>query len=143
MAYREPVLVVDDQLAHRRAASVHLKHHGFDPVEAESVRQAVEAVEGISDLCLVISDLQIHGGSARDVYLKVAVLVRQRGGLFVVLTNATLNNPDPHVARYMEFFAAEGVQVLRKPVFWVNDVIPLLEEAQARRGRHVPGRVGP
>lgn len=133
--YKEPVLVVDDQLAHRRVASVHLKHHGFDPVEAATVLEAVGAVEGIEDLCLVVCDLQIMNGTARDVFQKISKLLRQRGGLFVVLTNATLENPDPHVLPFILFFAEERVPIFRKPVFWVDDVIPLLEEARNNRGK--------
>lgn len=133
MGYREPVLVVDDQLAHRRVASLHLKHHGFDPVEAATVLEAVGAVEGIEDLYLVVCDLQILNGTARDVYLRTVALLRKRQGLFIVLTNATLDQPDPHVLPFILFFAEENVPIIRKPAFWVDDVIPLLEEARARR----------
>lgn len=127
--YREPVLVVDDQLAQRRVASVHLKHHGFDVVEAENVHQAVRAVLEIPELCLAVSDLQIMGGSARHIFQTVGrILVRDRGGLFVVLTNATLANPDPALCPYIEYFRQMDVRLIQKPAFWEDDIIPLITE---------------
>lgn len=134
MPYKEPVLVVDDQLAHRRVASVHLKHHGFDVVEAENVQQAIGAVEAIPELRLAVCDLQIMGGSARDIFMLVGELLTvRRRGVFVVLTNADLEYPDPGVAPYLEYFRAEGVPMIRKPAAWVDDVIPLLQAALEAR----------
>lgn len=130
---RTLVLVVDDLLGLRRMASARLKQNGFETVEAETVVAAAQAVREIDELYLVVSDLQLQGGTARDLHRQIGTLLQERHGLFVLLTGSRLED-DPKLASYSEYFQEHGVRVMYKPLIsWQEDIIPILCAFRDRR----------
>lgn len=53
------VLVVDDSASMRQMVKFTLSGEGFDIVEAGNGKEAIEKIDGISDLSLIVSDIHM------------------------------------------------------------------------------------
>lgn len=124
------LLYVDDQLHHRREVSQLLKEHGYDVVEADSVDTAVRAIREITELRLVVSDLELKDErTAVEICKQAGDLIQARDGVFLVVTNANLQVlPGKLRAERLREF---GVQIFPRPVPW-GEILPILEAARYR-----------
>lgn len=118
------ILVVDDRLDVRRVVADWLKHDGYDVVEADGVYSAAQAIREITDLRMVLTDLQFTNGTARDLHQKVGSLIQERQGLFVVMTG--FNFDDPDLKPYGDYFTEHGIRVFHKPIQFGAGLIPFL-----------------
>jgi DNA-binding response OmpR family regulator len=65
-----PLLIVEDDALTRAFLVEHLAADGYDPIEASTVAEALEALERSSP-CLVLSDLTLPDGSGLDVVARI------------------------------------------------------------------------
>lgn len=65
-----PLLIVEDDALTRAFLVEHLAADGYDPIEAATVAEALEALERSSP-CLVLSDLTLPDGSGLDVVARI------------------------------------------------------------------------
>jgi CheY-like chemotaxis protein len=62
------ILLVEDQAIVRRAVSRSLKRHGYDVVEAENGRQALDLLSTIAEPDLIISDIDMPEMNGVDFF---------------------------------------------------------------------------
>ncbi len=121
---RTLVLVVDDRLDVRRVVADWLKHDGYDVVEAQDVYTAVQAVREITDLRMVLTDLQFTNSTARDLHQRVGGIIQDRRGLFVVMTGSSFE--DPNLKPYGDYFTQHNIPVFHKPIKFGAELLPFL-----------------
>lgn len=130
---KTPILVVDDLLQHRRDMAALLRRERYDVLEADSAPTAIAAIRD-TEVRLVLHDLDLGGGnSAKHVHLEVGRLIRERGGLFVVITSCSLTaNPGKLRA---EYFTEQGVPIFSRPPIPWGEILPLFEAARSAQVR--------
>jgi CheY-like chemotaxis protein len=114
----ELVLLVEDEPNVRRVIRQQLIDLGYPVIEAESGPQALEMVEQIADIALVVSDVMMPGGiSGRQLAERILGLNPQ---MRIVLMSGYADEP--------EFQTAGDLPVLAKP-FDKQDLVQALQRA--------------
>jgi CheY-like chemotaxis protein len=114
----ELVLLVEDEPNVRRVVRQQLIDLGYPVIEAENGPQALEMVEQIADVAIVVSDVMMPGGlSGRQLAERILGLNPQ---MRIVLMSGYADEPEYH--------AAGDLPVLAKP-FVKQDLVQALQRA--------------
>jgi CheY-like chemotaxis protein len=114
----ELVLLVEDEPNVRRVVRQQLIDLGYPVIEAENGPQALEMVEQIADVAIVVSDVMMPGGlSGRQLAEQILGLNPQ---MRIVLMSGYADEPEYH--------AAGDLPVLAKP-FVKQDLVQALQRA--------------
>jgi CheY-like chemotaxis protein len=122
-AYPAVILIVEDDVLVRLVIAEHLRAEGFEVIEANNGREAMDVIDSQVAVDLVFTDCNMPGGLEGRSLL--AWLKRERPGLPVILTSGTLPaeagetvSPGQFIAKpYQVRDVARCIRALLKPAY--------------------------